>query len=580
MSSHTFPALDTNNTFTGTDTFNGNVSVGGSINPATNATSTLGATNKGFKDLIAAGTPYFDIRAYGGVGDGVTDCLAAFNAAIAATNSNSGGVIYFPRGQWRMSAKPNSIGVGTWIEGEGAGSTPGFGTYIIADYNEVTATNGFLTWDGSFVAAGGTGGGLRNCTVYKAANRTGGTGVKLTGADDNHRAGWWRADHVLISGAQPATAGTWSHCLRVDGQNNSTAGTQGIRDLVFIDLWCCNATVTDQAVVLNNAAKCDWYGGEVFQAGGSTAGITITGTGGVSPSALNSTEVILSLTLSGNVVLDQCNNVIILPDHATGNLTITSNAANSIFWGRVEGTVSNSGASNNCAVVSAGTGGNLALISSGAIGASFDSTGVTSTSGAVFSRTTGTLGIYYFGDGNAFINRTGTNACNFNFGNNATFTFAGTNTALSFQVLTLSGLANKYNNITTAGNGLTSIYGSTSQKTESAADTNVLTFTPPATVGSYRIRFVMSVSAANAATLGWTATWTDSNGNAQTPTNLALTQSGAAAPALTFTTSAAGNYYGYADIDTNNAATAIVVKLTFAGTSFTAKVSATIERVI
>lgn len=143
-----------------------------------------------------------------------------------------------------------------------------------------------------------------------------------------------------------------------------------------------------------------------------------------------------------------------------------------------------------------------------------------------------------------------------------------------------TGLLTVYNNISTAGNGLASIFGATSQRTESAADTNVLTFTPPAAVGSYRIRFVMSVSAANAATLGWTATWTDSNGNAQTPTNLALFQTGVAAPALTFTTSAAGNYHGYVDIDTNNAATNIVVKLTFSGTSFTAKVSATIERLI
>ena len=84
--------------------------------------------------------------------------------------------------------------------------------------------------------------------------------------------------------------------------------------------------------------------------------------------------------------------------------------------------------------------------------------------------------------------------------------------------------------------------GATSQKTEPAADTNVPTFTPQAAAGTYRLRFVISVSAASAATLGWTATWTDSNGNAQTPTNLSLVQSGTAAPPFTFTTSAAGNY--------------------------------------
>lgn len=120
----------------------------------------------------------------------------------------------------------------------------------------------------------------------------------------------------------------------------------------------------------------------------------------------------------------------------------------------------------------------------------------------------------------------------------------------------------------------------TSQKTETAADANLLTCAIPAQAGSYRVRFVLSLSAANAATLGWTATWTDSNGNAQTPTNLSLFQEGTGTPATTFVTSAAGNYYGYADVDVNNAGTSVVVKLTFSGTSFTGKASATVERII
>lgn len=49
---------------------------------------------------------------------------------------------------------------------------------------------------------------------------------------------------------------------------------------------------------------------------------------------------------------------------------------------------------------------------------------------------------------------------------------------------------------------------------------------------------------------------------------------------LTFTTSAAGNYYGYADVDVNGAGADIVVKLTFSGTSFAAKISASVEKLI
>lgn len=138
-------------------------------------------------------------------------------------------------------------------------------------------------------------------------------------------------------------------------------------------------------------------------------------------------------------------------------------------------------------------------------------------------------------------------------------------------------IISKYDSITTAGVGVEFIPCAASQASETGAAT-VLTCTPASAAGSYIIHVVISVSAATSATIGWTATWTDSNGNAQSPTNLALYQSGTAAPALTFTTSAAGNYYATAAIDINNSGTNIVVKVTFSGTSVTEKVSAWIDR--
>lgn len=123
---------------------------------------------------------------------------------------------------------------------------------------------------------------------------------------------------------------------------------------------------------------------------------------------------------------------------------------------------------------------------------------------------------------------------------------------------------------------------STFQKAEvSTADANVLTFTPPATAGSYRVRFIMSVSAAaSSPVLGWTIAWTDSSSTAAAPTNMALFQIGVAAPALTFTAAGASDYYGCADIDVDSSQHGIVVKLTWNSTgTFTAKVTATIERI-
>jgi hypothetical protein len=132
--------------------------------------------------------------------------------------------------------------------------------------------------------------------------------------------------------------------------------------------------------------------------------------------------------------------------------------------------------------------------------------------------------------------------------------------------------------LTTAGLGNPIILGITSQRSETGADTNLLTVTPASVVGNYHVCVTMSVSAASSAVLGWTMTWKDSNGNAQTPTNEPLTQSGTAAPALTFTTSAAGNYSGCMNVDTDNSGTNIVVKTTFSGSSVAYKASATVER--
>jgi hypothetical protein len=151
--------------------------------------------------------------------------------------------------------------------------------------------------------------------------------------------------------------------------------------------------------------------------------------------------------------------------------------------------------------------------------------------------------------------------------------FAITNTG----GISMAARITAYNGLTSAGESLCFIVGSVLQKAETGADATLLSITPPATAGGYKAHIVMSVSAASAAVLGWTATYTDSNGNAQTPTNLALLQNGTAVPALTFTVaSGTSNLYGDFYFDINNAAAAITIKTTFTGTSVAYKASATI----
>jgi hypothetical protein len=174
----------------------------------------------------------------------------------------------------------------------------------------------------------------------------------------------------------------------------------------------------------------------------------------------------------------------------------------------------------------------------------------------------------------------GINSCTGFGGNFLDFHLNGS--AIKFAVsntggINMGGRITSYNGLTSAGESLCFIVGSVSQKAETGADATLLSITPPATAGGYKAHIVMSVSAASAAVLGWTATYTDSNGNPQTPTNLALLQNGTATPALTFTiASGTSNLYGDFYFDINNAAAAITIKTTFTGTSVAYKASATI----
>jgi hypothetical protein len=142
-----------------------------------------------------------------------------------------------------------------------------------------------------------------------------------------------------------------------------------------------------------------------------------------------------------------------------------------------------------------------------------------------------------------------------------------------------SGVPTKAAGVVTAGLGVAVVQCLTTAKVETAADTNVLTCTPASAAGAYEVCVAIDVSAATAATLGWTMTWTNSKGNANAPTNMPLQQMGVAAPALTFTAAANNSYHACVPIAVNNAGTNIVVKTTFTGTSIAYNVTASIKRI-
>jgi hypothetical protein len=137
---------------------------------------------------------------------------------------------------------------------------------------------------------------------------------------------------------------------------------------------------------------------------------------------------------------------------------------------------------------------------------------------------------------------------------------------------------NKWNGEATAAFGFTYTRAATSQKAETGtADGSLISLTPAATAATYEFCYDASVSSATSGVIGFTVSYKNSNSVSQVNQAVPLSQLGVASPALTFTTSAAGEYAGCYMFDVDNSATAIAGKWVGGGTT-AAKVSALIRR--
>jgi len=74
--------------------------------------------------LLDKGEIVFDVKAYGAVGDGSTDDTAAIQSAIDAANTAGGGIVWFPKGNYKLVTNPIKLY---------SGSTP-----TIVPYNNIT----------------------------------------------------------------------------------------------------------------------------------------------------------------------------------------------------------------------------------------------------------------------------------------------------------------------------------------------------------------------------------------------------------------------------------------------------------
>lgn len=78
-------------------------------------TGTGGVINDGTTD-------WYNVKAHGATGNGSTDDTAAINAAIALANASTG-VVFFPRGTYKISAGLTPITSGVILKGAGKGAT-------------------------------------------------------------------------------------------------------------------------------------------------------------------------------------------------------------------------------------------------------------------------------------------------------------------------------------------------------------------------------------------------------------------------------------------------------------------------
>lgn len=306
----------------------GNLTLTGDFLPSANAARSIGGTSLGWKDIIAAGTPWYDVRAYGLVGDGVTDNVTAFNTMLTALATQAGNPLaYFPKGEYFFNSKPNSIPNNVSLIGP---YTPGsafpFGAALVANYTESTATNGFLTWDGTNAATLGTGGGVQGLLLWKATGKTGGSAIARTGTTTTVRAGRGMFRDVRISGD-----GTWNKGIYIDGSAITNAGSQGLRDDTFYNVQVFNTTDTNQSIHVINGVHLMFTGVLINTGAGSNIGMTITGASG--STSMSQQIYMANCEIGGNLALDFVNNLVAASTNITGTLSSTVNTTASVFNG-------------------------------------------------------------------------------------------------------------------------------------------------------------------------------------------------------------------------------------------------------
>lgn len=225
----------------------------------------------------------------------------ALDAAVAAALPKAEAV-YIPAGWHRFLTPPRPIGGGVTIRGESGLTTAHTGTCLVVQYSEPAPEAGFLTWDGTDPRGyKGTGGGVRDLTIYKYGNFRGGCALVVKPANHtNYRSGMWTLDNVAVISENQ---GLWDRIFLADGSNippnNGNGGDVGIRVVTLKNFFASGANVC--TVELRNAVHVSWVGGQV-QRGPATTTTPAT----LKVSGTDSQDLDLRVSVYGLLHLERC----------------------------------------------------------------------------------------------------------------------------------------------------------------------------------------------------------------------------------------------------------------------------------
>jgi len=231
------------------------------FDPVLSGSSARSAQDK-MRDILS-------VKDFGAVGDGVTDDTAAIQAAINAAYTNYNKTVFVPNGIYKLTGRI-TITQGVMIDCEGSqGTNEAYGT-VFVHYSNLSC----FRWDGSGVQYTGTGGGLKNCLIVKAATYSGGNAIEVINQSDTNRCGEMVFHNVIAYGL---STGRWTRGFVFDGTLTNTPGARGVRTVHMTKCRAADVTTANETIVLNQVTHFYAHGLAVDTGSGSAAGITMKG---------------------------------------------------------------------------------------------------------------------------------------------------------------------------------------------------------------------------------------------------------------------------------------------------------------